>query len=451
MAILKSLVFALVSSSALAVTVIPSSLSLPKQYEGSKPVSSERDLLFLGGPNGLAVNATWTHILISSHQNLKTSDNIHSSADSFVRGAIDAWGQHQHFIIRPEDVWFTILVQLNFFMTKHGDDKDVRDKFVNFKGKQKIFITGFSLYTVLGGFQFEIQKRVKTDWLLDWIQPRFSTSSEHDNMMGNVLMMGLMKSYFEYYGSIICGIPSITLLGTQQDWKRLLEKLDRLSEFGKEPTEYGRNLRPVLSRFVKTFEAPEDPDIRQFWSNIVSAERPPPFCGSPRYLVTGWINGFHHWNSQGSRLSGNEPLTGNPTVSGSSVILDGILYAKRPIKDLPSGHATVPINIKLDGERDFSPAELVVGMMGKNITKGIPHGYDEAMQKVNFSLPASATNQHGILQPASAWFLYRQDANRVEPEAIEIGREDLEHSMGKGWSMGSCSKQAVLGRVDGSF
>jgi hypothetical protein len=429
---------------ALAVTVIPWNLNLPKQYEGStQPVASERDMLFLGGsPFGLVRNASKTQIIMSSHRGINASAGIHPSQDSFVRGTIDAWAQHQHLVVRPEDVWFTIMVQMNFYMTKHADDKEVREKFVNHQGKEKILVVGTVLYDVIKQFQFEIQKRVKTSWLLDWIQPKFSTSTEHDGMMANVLMMGLMKSYFEFYASVVCGIPSITLLGTQKDWERLLAKLDRMPEFGAEAEQYSKNLRPVLSRFVRTFEAPEDPEIRKFWGDIVATKSRTQGC-SGVLLVTGWINGFHHWDSSGNLLPSWRDNPSQMARAGeqneANAVLDGIVYPWRKTKDFPVGHATVPINLDLDGSGRFKPGELAAGMMGKNITKGIPEGYAAAMQKVKFELPASVSDsQHGIIQPVSAWFLYWEVQPNTYPEFESKPRESLDSSVYKGRQLGQC-------------
>jgi hypothetical protein len=430
---------------ATAVTVIPSELNLPRVYDGPGPVKSERDLLFLGAPGtSAAKNPSITKILSSSHRGLDASHGIHSSSDSFVRGALDAWAVHQHFVIRPEDVWFTILVQLNFYMSKHGDDKEVRDKFVNFQGKQNITIMKMEIDDILREFQYAIQGRVKTEWLLDWIQPRFSTSNERDNMMGNIFMMGLMKSYFAYYGRTpVCGIPSITLLGKQQDWERLLAKLDRLPEFGPEPTTYSNYLRPILKRFVKTFQTPEDPEIRQFWSNIVSGSRTPPSgCTGPTYYITGWITGFHFWKADGSSLPGLGLR--ESSSRDKRFTLDDVTYPPRSTANLPFGYATVPIKLDLEWNRFYTDAELLVGMMGKNITKGKPEGYDEAMRKVNFKLPSSvASSQHGTLQPVPTWFLYVQDEKNTKNLA-EVGHEKeyVEGMLSKTFQGGVCEVPA---------
>jgi hypothetical protein len=217
-----------------AVTVFPGDGVLPKSYVGSSAAASELALFKSSAPDELS--APGTRIIISSHPGLNESRAYHPGADSFVRGAVEAWAQHQHLVLRPDEVWFTILTQMNFYMNAHGDDPEVRSVFVSHQGKNNIHIEGKSWMQVLAGFKNEIQRRVKTDWLLDWILPKFSTSTANDEMTANVLMMGLMQSYFTFSASITCGLPSVTLLGEARDWERLAEKMERLPIFGKYPS-----------------------------------------------------------------------------------------------------------------------------------------------------------------------------------------------------------------------
>lgn len=52
-----------------------------------------------------------------------------------------------------------------------------------------------------------------------------------------------------------CGIPSVTLEGTQADWQLILDRVDKIPEFGAEPAEWATMLRVILIRFVRAFDA----------------------------------------------------------------------------------------------------------------------------------------------------------------------------------------------------
>jgi hypothetical protein len=409
---------------ALAVIVIPSSEAVPKPYQRGTPVSSIRDLLFLSYPN-LRRNASKTEILDSSQVRLNATHGIYPSEDGFFRGVMDAWAQHQHLVLRPDDVWFTVLVQMNFYMTKHADNKEVRDLFVNHQGKQPIYVQGSSLGDAMSKFPAEIQKRVKTKWLQEWIFPNFTTTEPaHDHLIAGVLMMGMMKAYFEYHASVPCGIPSITLLGEKADWEKLLAKLERLKDFGAEPTSYRAQLQPVLSRFVKTFDNPKDPEIREFWSNIVTVETIPGGCTGPRYNIDGWMTGFQFWDARGEKLR-------DYWTKGKPFVLDGITYPVRSADGLPAGYATVPIKIQLPSYIKEIDCDLLAGMVGKRVHSGAPKGYFAATQELSSKLPNNVEeSQHAVLHPYSAWFLYKQTdgvssypvPNRIRAEYLNFGQ-----------------------------
>lgn len=311
---------------------------------------------------------------------------VYPSSDSFVRGALEAWAQHQHLVLRPDEVWFEVLTQLNFFMGANA--KGLRHLFVDFDGKQEIVVERYTWKDVVAAFAGEIQKRVKTDWLAAWINPGFSTSTENDGLTATVLMMGLVKQYFTFTGGIICGLPKVTLLGTKDDWNRLLGKLNRLQEFGEDPALYAANLRPIFKRFVRTFDEPDSEDIKNFWGQIVRAEHHSTCGAGPvEYSITGWVMGFLHWTENGDlRVPHNQK---NVYIDKNATVLDGVVYVQAPMDKLPVGYAKVPMKM-LDfpsaGEESY--AYLIAGNMGVNRTE------------------ATGDEKYVRAQPMSSWFMY---------------------------------------------
>ena len=268
-----------------AVVIIPG--GAPKPYTGQAAPSTEDAFFRASAPNAFFNN---TAKLLTSSLSTSVSPTLHPSGDSFIRGAIQAWGSHLHLVLRPDEVWFTILVQLNFYMLSHAEA--VRPLFVNHTDRQTVLVEAPTFPALLTGFSSALQARVNTPWLLDFVLPGFSTSTPADNLTASVLMMGLTQAYFKYIGKIVCGLPSVTLLGSQADWAKLLGKLERLPDFGAEPAEYARRLKPILSRFVASFARPGDEDIRTFWRQIVSGKASG-ICGDPPALLSGWVTGFY--------------------------------------------------------------------------------------------------------------------------------------------------------------
>ncbi|KAH8899769.1 hypothetical protein GQ53DRAFT_801383 [Thozetella sp. PMI_491] len=355
------------------ITIVPG--GQPKPYQGPSGVSN----VILSSLNGVT---------------LDSASGILPSGDSFIRGAIQAWGEHLHLVIRPEEIWFTILVQMNFYMNSHAEQ--LRDVFVNHQGQEVIYVEDVTWEGVLSHFDEEIQARVKTPWLLDWIRPGFTTTTKNDLMTANILMMGLTKAYFRFEGGIICGLPSVTLLGSQEDWEALLAKLDHLPDFGTDPAAYKTRLRPILSRMVNSFKEPDSPATRQFWNQIVSASQSH-ICGAPPFYVSGWITGFYFWDTEG-----------NPWARGQGdLTLDGVTYPALDLThNVPVGYARAPFIMRDFNNTERYEAYVAGGTMGKQITQGPPDGYKAALERAGGQVITYNNSAQSTLKPLSSWMLY---------------------------------------------
>jgi hypothetical protein len=344
------------------VTIIPSNHE-PRPWKTPFPAKSPAQLLDRSLEHEVQGEA---EVLISSFDELKETDGIDPSSGSFVRGAIEAWARHLHLVLRPEDIWFTILGQMNFYMTENAES--LRHIFVGHEGRERISIFGHELYSILGRFGVAIQKCVKTPWLHDWIMPDFSTTVEKDKMTATMFMMGLMQHYFIYGMGIICGLPSVTLLGEREDWVKLLSKLDRLHEFGDEPTIFAERLKPVLSSFIQSFDTPTSCDTRDFWNKIVHAKSETA-CGLPPFSISGWLMAFCFWDEKGRRYRG-----------------EGI-----GIDNIPVCYATVPVTIYSFKGMEQYPATVVAGGLAKRVTSAKEYGNIILKCSQDASMPSHQT------------------------------------------------------------
>ncbi|KAJ6790209.1 hypothetical protein PWT90_09450 [Aphanocladium album] len=349
---------------------------------------------------------------------------VYPSSGSVVRGALEAWAQHQHLVLRPDEVWFEVLAQLNFYMNAHAEE--VRHLFVDFQGQEEIVVKDFTWQSVIARFAGEIQKRIKTDWLEAWIMPRFSTSTRDDEMTATVLMMGLMKHYFSFTGGIICGLPRVTLLGGRRDWAALLAKLDRLHEFGAEPADYARHLRPIFSRFVRTFDEPHSEDVKTFWSQIVRAEHHATCGKGPiEFSITGWIMGLLHWDEAGQlRVRADADADADADAHGAAdsrqgenavTTLDGVRYHSQPMDKLPVGYAKVPMKM-LDFPRPGadSHAYLLAGNVGVNRTAGLDGGYASARPMSSWFLIGPVDQAYNVTGSMGSYDELRRITNGME-------------------------------------
>ena len=130
----------------------------------------------------------------------------------------------------------------------------------------------------------------------------FSTTGTDELIASEVTLMDVVKPYFDYTAVyVVCGIPSITLTGTPEDWRKVLEKTRSLESLG-----FGwwtSDLEPILEEFVKAAEG--NPDY-WFWKDIVKKTRPRtiqgPTCSKRRVKQTkfeGWLLKFFPYDNEG--------------------------------------------------------------------------------------------------------------------------------------------------------
>ncbi len=146
-------------------------------------------------------------------------------------------------------------------------------------------------YVLVHRMRNRLQDRYKVDWLADWVNPAFTTTLDADFMTASIIMLGTTKSNFEAPANISCGLPSVTLLGTKEDWEAMVARVEKLPLFGPEPASYRDRLVPVLRQFVASFDSPDGHGVKDFWNQIVSSHRLG-LAGLRRHKITGWLTSF---------------------------------------------------------------------------------------------------------------------------------------------------------------
>ena len=264
---------------------------------------------------------------------------VHVARKGLVDVATRAYNKHHDLVWRPDDVWQAILTQFSLYVTQNSEK--LRDRFVDFKGKRQLVINALgTLFTVDFGklarkmVDEQIVKNIKDPSIADWLIPKFSTTTENDRIVASISIMATLQSYFEYKFCLMCGLPSITLLGTIDDWKLLRSKVDRLLEFDTKDglmKKWLELLTVVLDEFVETKSGV---DNMEFWDRICHYEG----GGSGPTYLSGWITTFAVFNKdgkwQGDRREIRHIKTDWPAID---------------TQDVPSGAIAVPILIDDNG------------------------------------------------------------------------------------------------------
>ncbi|KAI2626673.1 hypothetical protein GGR54DRAFT_480238 [Hypoxylon sp. NC1633] len=318
----------------------------------------------------------------SSFAGLERKDNVFATKNGFVHACVDAYNEHHCLVIRPEDVWFSILTQFNAYVNAHSEE--LRKSFCGHGGQQELHIEsdleGIDHGKMAYAMTKMMQENVRDEGLQQWILPTFTTTTKVDQAVASIIFMGTMQKYFTYSWGTRCGIPSVTLLGEQSDWVNIRERAERLANFGSEPSRWLRLLRPVLDGFVASFRDPEGEVARRFWRGICD-EHVPNGSGSTTY--SGWITSFCFWDESGRCLHG--PKQGQEVRISRS--------------QMPSGFAKVPVTLMSDGIE--IPTEMVAGSMAIRAfrSKEIAHAGDKP--------PMRRSSGSDTIQPEVGWFMYK--------------------------------------------
>ena len=353
-------------------------------------VSDVESLLKKSSPTD---DAKCKSIIQSSFHNFDTYSPLYPSGNGFVRAAIAAYCYHHHLTLRPEDIWFAILTQLSLHINAHAEE--LRSFFVAHEGQKELWIEGGGTIHS-ADFRAMSQKmsklmstQVVDPELHSWIMPDFSTTTENDQIVASIIMMGAMQKYFSYGFSLLCGIPSVTLLGIRADWEEMLRRLEKLPNLGPEPAQFYTLLKPILTRFVSSFDLPDSPETKDFWRKIADQSG-----GSGPTYVSGWITAFCFWDQDGKSLYA--PTGESPSRSITDHLLDDLLYHRVKLDDIPFGHLSVPVKVDDNG----TPYEtiMVAGSMGIRIRSS-----EEAL--AGFNTP-QAPLYLDSLQPESGWIMF---------------------------------------------
>ena len=141
--------------------------------------------------------------------------------NSFIGALLDAYNNHYAISIRPDDVWLSIVIALADYVDNHAEE--MRSIFVIHQGKKKLVVNALSGEHTVGNWAGIIQQfsdlidQNTVASVRDFIEPRFTTTTANDSLIGRVALMGALKNYFSYGVHCLCGIPQVTLMGTAED------------------------------------------------------------------------------------------------------------------------------------------------------------------------------------------------------------------------------------------
>jgi hypothetical protein len=198
-----------------------------------------------------------------------------------------AFMDHRPLCLSPDTIWLMIIQGVANHVNANAEE--LRPRIVSHQGKVTIevrrddFVKGSPenpWSEVFHEFSEQIGDHVGPK--LPLFVPNFSTTGPVERAAAEVVLLDAMRSYFEYEAYSGCGIPSITLEGTHDDWKALALRAQPFRDFGLGL--WLDVLAPILNQFAQAAQGDVDP---AFWRSLYKLNSQ---SGGP--VITGWITAF---------------------------------------------------------------------------------------------------------------------------------------------------------------
>ena len=194
--------------------------------------------------------------------------------DNFYKCMVQAYADHHPLVLSPDIVWLIISQGFSRYVNAHAEE--MRDLLVFHEGKMELVVNSNNdvlspsgdWERLLNDFSTSISRNTKGE-LADLMIADFTTTGITERIASQVSLMDVVKKYFIYTNiSAGCGIPSITLEGTPDDWQKVLDKVRCLKKYNLE--KWASDLEDILTEFVKASKGKHN---TSFWQNIVKKRR----------------------------------------------------------------------------------------------------------------------------------------------------------------------------------
>lgn len=242
-----------------------------------------------------------------------------------------AFHEHRPLRLTPDHIWLAIAQGLALHVQENTEA--LRTRFVQHAGREQIlvqrddFAPGIAnpWHEMIDAFRAEVRERIGKKH--DLFVADFSTTTATARTASAVVLLGAMQGYFQYDFVSLCGIPSITLDGTPDDWAAIRQRVDVLHEF--DLSDWVATIAPLLDRFVDASLGHVD---QTFWRNIYKLNES---SGGP--YITGWLQCFFPYVGKMDR-----PRRRSPFHTSWREGMDAVFGGGPTTEDLPPGLSSVP-------------------------------------------------------------------------------------------------------------
>jgi len=290
---------------------------------------------------------------------------------SLVAAVYLAFSEHRPLVLTPDVLWLTLAQGFAQHINNHAEA--LRSTVVSHKGQVTLQAATLQLATsqdwadVIQQWSDTIQTHIPAD-LSHFMICDFSTTTPITRTVSQVVMLDAFQQYFDYEVVFICGIPTITVKGSVQDWVRIRERVDVMEGFHLDW--WTDRLKPICDGFIATVQGTPS---QTFWKHIFSPQEV--YGGT---VITGWLADLFPYVK--------DDLTQAPTV-------------RNPMLSIPRTQLTT--------EHGLSPNRLPAGLSRAPFT--IKSTIPRAMELIAGFMGVKQEAANGQLEPLIGWAVLEED------------------------------------------
>lgn len=181
-----------------------------------------------------------------------------------------AYQYHLHLMISPTDVHLHVLSQLTAIVMEHP--AQFESVFVKHKGEPRTLMIPTNDPTLLpmDAVTTALSGRINID--LDTWLPSYSETSHQERFVGQAYLAAAAGKYYQFC-TYLCGIPSVNLTGTKEDWAKLAQTVDTLCDQFQARLDLPvlTNIKNRVRGMAESFDRSEADNVT-FWKGIFSSK-----------------------------------------------------------------------------------------------------------------------------------------------------------------------------------
>lgn len=244
--------------------------------------------------------------------NLIDKSYEYTTKNNFVNAFLHSYNLHKTIKIRPDDIKLQLLMIISTYVNNNAES--LRHLFVDHEGKKELVVKSiyFSADYFCKKFGELMENNIKNPEFAQHFKSNFSTTTQLISTVNNLTLMNTLKEYFSCTMVLGCGIPSIILEGTQEDWNKLKEIYEYFKSFSydSELKNWYNHFDVIFNMFIEMRQLKTNGEvdenntphhIKELFKRVISYV--PEGSGGDK-ILGGWIRLFCPYSNQNKVIGG---------------------------------------------------------------------------------------------------------------------------------------------------